>query len=176
MDPFEIASTLARTPGIVRALTAGLAAEWLHRNDGPRTWSAYDIVGHLFNADETNWLPRTRMILQHGSDRAFEPFDREAMLRWEPESIGGLLDRFQAVRAASVEELLALHLSPPDLDRRGLHPDVGEVTLGELWATWVAHDLTHIAQIAEVLARRYRHAVGPWRAFMPALDRVADAE
>jgi hypothetical protein len=176
MDPFEIASTLARTPGIVRALTAGLAAEWLHRNDGPRTWSAYDIVGHLFNADETNWLPRTRMILQHGSDRAFEPFDREAMLRWEPESIDGLLDRFQAVRAASVEELLALHLSPPDLDRRGLHPDVGEVTLGELWATWVAHDLTHIAQIAEVLARRYRHAVGPWRAFMPALDRVADAE
>jgi len=176
MDPFEIASTLARTPGTVRALTAGLPAEWVHRNDGPQTWSAYDIVGHLLNAEEANWLPRTRMILQHGAARAFEPFDREAMLLWEPDSIDGLLDRFQAVRTATVEELLALHLSPSDLDRRGLHPDVGEVTLGELWATWVAHDLTHIAQIAEVLARRYRHAVGPWRAFMPALDRVADAE
>jgi hypothetical protein len=176
MDPAEIASTLARTPGAVRALTAGLPPEWLHRNDGPGTWSAYDIVGHLLNAEETNWLPRTRMILEHGLDRAFEPFDREAMLRWEPESIDRILDRFQAVRERIVEELFALHLSPSDLDRRGLHPDVGEVTLAQLWATWVAHDLTHIAQVAEVLARRYRHDVGPWRAFMPALDRVADAE
>jgi len=176
MDPLEIASALARTPGTVRALTAGLPAEWLRRNDGPGTWSAYDVVGHLLNAEATNWQPRTRMILQHGSDRAFEPFDREAMLRWKPESINGILDRFQAAREAVVEELLALHLSPADLDRRGLHPEIGEVTLGELWATWVAHDLTHIGQIAEVLARRYRHAVGPWRVFMPALDRTADAE
>ena len=167
---------LARTPRVLDALLTDLPPEWLHRNDGAGTWSAYDILGHLRHGDATNWLPRARMILRHGAGRSFEPFDREAMLAEEREPVTVVLDRFRTARSASLDELASLDLTAADLDRRGQHPDMGEVTLGQLLATWVAHDLTHVGQVGEVLARRYREDVGPWRAFLPALDRVAAAE
>jgi uncharacterized damage-inducible protein DinB len=172
----EATSTLARTPAVLAALLDGVSADWAHRTDGPGTWSAYDIVGHLLHGEETDWLPRTRMILRHGTERPFEPFDREAMLAADPVPVEALLEQFAAARRASLAEFSSLGLGPDDLARRGLHPDLGEVTLGQLLATWVAHDLTHIAQVGEVLARRYRDDVGPWRAFLPALDRTSDAE
>ncbi len=167
---------LARTPKVLDTLLAGLPYQWLHRHDGPGTWSAYDIVGHLLHGEATNWLPRTRMILLHGTGRPFESFDRQAMLGWDREPAAALLARFQAARLASLEALSSLNLTAEDVDRRGLHPDLGEVTVGQLLATWVTHDLTHLAQVAEVLARHYRDDVGPWRAYLPALDRVAEAE
>lgn len=168
---------LARTPRVLDALLAGLPPEWLHRTDGPGTWSVYDIVGHLLHGEATNWLPRVRMIVQHGgTGRPFESFDREAMLREDREPPAVLLTRFEAARQASLDELSSLGLTSGDVGRRGLHPEFGEVTLGQLLATWVAHDLTHVAQVGEVLARRYRDDVGPWRAYLPALDRVAEAE
>jgi uncharacterized damage-inducible protein DinB len=167
---------LARTPNVLAALLAGLPDDWLHRDDGPGSWSAYDIVGHLVHADATNWLPRIRTILRHGAGRSFEPFDRYAMLDWERQAAASLLDRFRSVRAASMAELDSLQLTADDLERRGAHPEMGEVSLGQVVAAWVAHDLTHLAQVGEVLARRYRDDVGPFRAFMPALDRVAEAE
>lgn len=176
MDLAETTSMLARTPKVLETLLAGLEPEWLHRDDGPGTWSAYHIVGHLLHGDAANWLPRARMILQHSTGRPFEPFDRQAMLGWDREPAAALLARFQAARRVSLDELSSLRLTSDDLQRRGVHPDVGEVTLGQLLATWVAHDLTHLAQVGEVLARRYREDVGPWRAYLPALDRVADAE
>jgi hypothetical protein len=176
MDLPEAVSVLTRTPGVLTALLAGLPDDWLHRDDGPGTWSAYDIVGHLLHGETTNWLPRTRTIVRYGTGRAFTPFDREAMLGWEREPGDALLARFAAARAATVEELSGLALTPADLDRRGQHPQFGEVTLGQVLATWVAHDLTHLAQVSEVLARRYRADVGPYRAYLPALDRVAEAE
>jgi hypothetical protein len=172
----ESTTILARTPSIVDELLDGLPSEWLHRNDGPGTWSAYDIVGHLLHGEATDWLPRVRMILEHGTKRQFERFDREAMLGREPEPVTTRLARFRVARAASLAELASLKLTPGHLPRRGLHPEFGEVTLEQLLATWVAHDLTHVAQISEVLARRYRDAVGPWRAYLPALDRTAEAE
>jgi hypothetical protein len=116
------------------------------------------------------------MILDHGTSRPFVPFDREAMLAAPREPVTALLDRFADARADSLAQIEQLHLSSSELDRRGLHPELGEVTLGQLLATWVAHDLTHLGQIGEVLARQYRDAVGPWRAYLPALDRVAEAE
>lgn len=176
MELPEIVILLGRTPSVLEALLTDLPEEWLHRNDGPGTWSAYDIVGHLLHGEATDWVPRTRVILEHGTARPFEPFDREAMLGQEREPVTVLLNRFQAARAAGLAELSSLQLTAPDLDRRGRHPELGEVTLGQLLATWVTHDLTHLAQIGEVLARRYRTDVGPWRAFQPALDRTADAE
>jgi hypothetical protein len=176
MDLAEARSTLARTPKALDTMLAGLSPWWLHRDDGPGTWSAYDIVGHLLVGDESDWLPRIRMIRRHGTSRPFEPFDRQAMLGRDPEPGDVLLARFRAARRASLDELALLDLTPDDLDRRGLHPEFGEVTLGQLVAAWVAHDLTHLAQVGEVLARRYRQDVGPWRAYLPALDRVADAE
>lgn len=176
MDLAEGIAMLARTPKVLDTLLAGLAPEWLHRTDGPGTWSAYHIVGHLLGGDTTNFLPRARVIVRHGTGQAFEPFDREAMLGWEPEPAEDLLARFHAARQASLDDLAALGLTGADLDRRGRHPQFGEITLGQLLATWVAHDLTHLAQVGEVLARRYRDDVGPWRAYLPALDRTAEAE
>lgn len=189
---------LARTPEVLRALLSGLPEEWLHRNDGEGTWSAYDIAGHLLNGDFDNWLPRLTMIFEHGTNRTFVPFDRVAMLGWEREPVEGLLDRFAEARRASLEGLEGLldrftearraslegleglegldRLDPHGLDRKGKHPEFGEVTARQVLATWVVHDLTHLAQIGEVLARRYREDVGPYRQYLPALDRVAEAE
>ncbi len=176
MDLAVATSMLARTPDVLGRLLVDLPAEWVHRNDGPDTWSAYDIVGHLLHGEATDWVPRARMILRDGTDRPFEPFDRNAMLDAAPESGPALLARFESARRASLGELSAMDLGAADLDRRGLHPELGEVTLAQLLSTWVAHDLTHLAQVGEVLARRYRDAVGPWRAYLPALDRVSAAE
>jgi hypothetical protein len=176
MDPPEAVSILARTPNVLQTLLAGLPPECVHRNDGAGTWSAYDIVGHLKHGDATNWMPRTRMILNHGTGRPFEAFDREAMLREDREPVDALVAGFQQARQASLDELSALGLTAADMAKRGLHPDLGEVALGQLVAAWVTHDLTHLAQIGEVLARRYRTDAGPWRVYMPALDRVAEAE
>ena len=172
----ESTTILARTPSVLDELLDGLGSEWLNRNDGPGTWSTYDIVGHLLHGEATDWMPRIRMILQHGTKRPFEPFDRAAMQGQEPLPFTVLLARFRTARAAGLAEFTSLKLTPDDLQKRGLHPEFGEVTLEQLVATWVAHDLTHIAQISEVLARRYRETVGPWRAYLPALDRAAAAE
>jgi uncharacterized damage-inducible protein DinB len=176
MDLAETTRVLARTPNVLDTLLRGLPPVWLHRADGPGTWSAYDIVGHLVHAEATNWLPRVRLILAHGPDRSFDPFDREAMLTWERESAEALVERLRSARRASLEELSSLGLTADDLDRRGSHPEMGEVTLGQVLAAWMAHDLTHLAQIGEALARCYRDEVGPYRTYMPALDRVVEAE
>jgi uncharacterized damage-inducible protein DinB len=176
MDPQDAAGMLARTPAAVEAMLAGLPDGWLHRDDGPGTWSAYDILGHVLHGDETNWLPRIRMAREHGTARTFQPFDREAMLTAPREPVAGTLARFREIRRRSLDALASLELTAADLDRRGLHPEFGEVTVGQVLATWVAHDLTHLGQIGEVLARRYRAEVGPYRAYLPALDRVAQAE
>lgn len=176
MDLNEATSMLARTPRTLAALLTGVSAEWLHRNDGEGTWSAYDIVGHLIVVDADNWLPRLHMIVEHGTGKTFDLFDREAMLGWESVPVEVLLHRFDTTRAASLKRLAAFQLQPSDLQRRGRHPDLGEISAEQLLSAWVAHDLTHLAQVGEVLARRYRETVGPYRAFMPALDRVAHAE
>ncbi|HET7042612.1 MAG TPA: DinB family protein, partial [Gemmatimonadales bacterium] len=136
------------------------------------TWSAYDIVGHLIHGERTDWIARTEHILAHGAAIPFPPFDREAMFR---ESAGRpletLLAEFAGLRAASLARLDALGLGTADLARPGLHPALGPVTLRQLLATWVVHDLGHLAQIERVMAKRYREAVGPWRAYLPILDR-----
>lgn len=173
MELTDAVSMLSRTPAVLETWLAGLPPEWLHRNDGADTWSAYDIVGHLAHGDATNWLPRARMIVEHGTGKAFEPFDRVAMLRRPHQSISVLLNEFADARRSSLDDLSTMDLDPSLL---GLHPELGEVRLGQLLAAWVAHDLTHLGQIGEVLARRYREDVGPWRVYMPALDRVAEAE
>jgi uncharacterized damage-inducible protein DinB len=172
----DATAMLARTPETLTTLLVGLPEEWVHRNDGQRTWSAYDIAGHLLLADTTNWLPRIRMVLEHGADRQFPPFDREAMLGWEREPVVALLRRLRTTRSASLAQLDQFGLTDDDLRRRGAHPEFGVVSLEQLMAAWVAHDLTHVAQISEVLARRYRETVGPYRKYLPALDRVAEAE
>jgi DinB family protein len=158
---------LSRTPATLDALLRGLPDGWITAHEGSETWSPFDVIGHLAHADRTNWLVRARMILEHGEARAFDPFDRVAQLAASKgRTLASLLDEFATVRQQSIRELTALRLTEADLDRRGRHPDLGVVTLRQLLATWVAHDLDHVMQISRVLARQYSDAVGPWRAYL----------
>ena len=158
---------LSRTPPTLNALLRDLPEEWTLRNEGEKTWSPYNIVGHLIHGERTDWIPRAKRILESGESRAFDPFDRWAQ---EEESRGKslarLLDEFAALRATNVIELRKLNLQPADFERRGRHPALGMVTMSELLATWAAHDLTHLHQISRVMASQYREAVGPWSAFL----------
>jgi len=160
-------SLLTRTPAALNALLRDLPEAWTFRNESENTWSAFDIVAHLIDAERTNWIPRARMVLQSGETQAFPSFDRGGHLREsQGKSLGQLLDEFARVRAESLGELRALNLRPEDFDRRGRHPALGAVTLSELLATWAAHDLTHLHQISRVMAYQYREAVGPWSKFL----------
>ena len=161
---------LRRTPGAVQAMLSGLSEGWITGDEGPDTWSPYQVVGHLTHIDESDWIDRTRIILEHGTERVFEPVDREAgFARFGGWTLGDLLDRFAAVRTANLEVLDGL-VEAEDLGRRGIHPTFGEVTLDQLLATWVVHDLNHLGQIVKTLAKQYGEAVGPWRAFLPIID------
>jgi uncharacterized damage-inducible protein DinB len=161
---------LGRTPDALRAMLADLPGDWIDGDEGPGTWSPYQVVGHLTHIDECDWVDRTRVILEHGTSRVFAPVDREAgFTRFKDWTLGDLLDRFASVRAANLESLDAL-VNADDLARRGVHPTFGEVTLGQLLATWVAHDLNHTGQIVKTMAKQYTDAVGPWREFLPIID------
>ena len=163
---------LERTPGVVRALLAGLPADWTAPNEGPETWSAFDVVGHLIEGEETDWMVRARIIRAQGPDRRFVPFDRSRHLGANRgRSLEELLDRFAVLRTANLTELRGMRLSSDDLALTGVHPEFGSVTLGQLLATWVVHDLGHVAQIGRVMAKQYRAAVGPWEAYLPVLHR-----
>jgi len=163
---------LRRTPGTLRALLADLPESWLYGNEGPKTWSPFDVIGHLIDGEETDWIPRARIILAGGPNPVFEPFDRFRHLRLNPgKPLVDLLDRFAQLRADNVATLEGFRLSPADLEREGVHPELGPVTLRQLLATWVAHDLGHIAQVARVMAKQYGEAVGPWRVYLPVLTR-----
>jgi len=167
-NPLErTVSLLTRTPRALDALLRDLPEDWTHRNEGEGTWSASGVVAHLIHCERTDWIPRARRVLEFGETRAFEPFDREGNQREsQGKSLGQLLDEFTRLRSESLEQLRAWNLRAPDLDRRGLHPSLGTVTLSQLLATWAAHDLTHLHQISRVMAHQYREAVGPWGVYL----------
>jgi DinB superfamily len=161
---------LARTPDVLDALLRDLPDTWTHNNEGENTWSAFEVVGHLIHAERTDWMPRVRMILGSWEAREFEPFDRMGHVREiQGRSLEELLDDFARVRSDNLTDLRGLKLTEDDLDRRGLHPAFGSVTLSELLATWAAHDLTHLHQVSRVLAHQYREAVGPWGQYLGVL-------
>jgi DinB superfamily len=163
---------LERTPAALRALLAGLPSDWTDAKEGPDTWSPYDVVGHLIHGEHTDWIPRARIILAQGTSRRFEPFDRFAQFRdSEGKSLAELLDEFERLRAESLATLAGWRLTDAQLSLGGEHPTFGAVTLRQLLSTWPAHDLSHLAQISRVMAKQYRDAVGPWRAFLPVMDR-----
>ena len=169
---FEAAlPVLSRTPAVLTAMLEGLPECWTSATEGPDTWSPFDIVGHLIHGERTDWIARTEILLTHGEAQPFEPFDRFAQFEVSRgKTLPELLETFAQAREASLLRLASLGLKDEDLDRRGRHPELGTVTLGELLATWVAHDLSHIAQIARVMGRQYTAEVGPWRAYLPMLD------
>ena len=168
----DAVAVLERTPATLRAMLAGLPDGWTSCNEGPDTFSAFDIVGHLIHGERTEWMSRARIILAQGANRTFEPYDRFAQKRDSTgKSLAQLLDEFSALRANNLATLKEWSLTDAQLSLEGEHPALGTVTLHQLLATWVAHDLGHIAQIARVMAKRYREDVGPWRDVLPILDR-----
>jgi hypothetical protein len=161
---------LTRTPAALDALLRDLPDAWTLRNEGAGTWSAFDVVGHLNHGERTDWMPRAKMILKFGETRAFEPFDRWGQERESAgKSLAQLLDEFARLRSEGLAELRAMRLQKADLERGGLHPALGNVTLSQLLATWAVHDLTHLHQISRVMARQYDAAVGPWHAYLGVL-------
>lgn len=172
---FDLAANVAvltRTPATLRAWLGGLPSGWTDATEGPGTWSPFDVVGHLLHGERSDWIPRARIILAQGPDRRFEAFDREATFRESAgKSLEMLLDEFAAERARSLATLTGWQLTDAQLALTGEHPAFGAVTLRQLLATWVAHDLGHIAQIARVMAKQHREEVGPWRAYLSVVER-----
>lgn len=171
-DIKDAVTILGRTPVILEAWLPGLPEAWLMASMGGETWSAFDIVGHLIHGERTDWIPRVQTILTHGKERTFEPFDRFAQLELNRDKqLEELLGEFSHLRRTNLQQLAKWDLKPKDLEKKGLHPEFQTVTLGQLLAAWVVHDLGHLAQIARVLARQYDTAVGPWRQYLPILIR-----
>lgn len=171
---FELERTLeilTQTPGTLRSLLGGLSDAWITANEGPETWSAFDIVGHLIHGDKTDWIPRLRIILEHGEAKTFTPFDRFAQFETSKgKTLAELLDTFEALRQENLHTLEELGLQRLQLDLSGTHPELGRVTLQQLLATWAVHDLGHIFQIARVLAKAYAAQVGPWGVYLGVLS------
>jgi hypothetical protein len=158
---------LERTPAALDGLLRGLPEALTLSNEGDGTWNCYTIVGHLIHAEIDDWIPRARLILESTQLETFAPFDREGHDRHVTgKSMEELLDEFARLRKVSLTELSGLKLRPADLERRGRHPALGEVTLSEMLATWAAHDMTHLHQISRIIAHQYREAVGPWERFL----------
>jgi hypothetical protein len=163
----EAVAILTRTPRTLDDLLRGLPDGWIAANEGENTWSPFDVIGHLIHGERTDWIPRAKMILEHGDARPFDKFDRFAQFEVSKgRTLASLLDEFDTLRRRNVRELESLQLTEAQLDRRGRHPELGVVTMRQLLATWVAHDLDHVVQISRAMARQYTDEVGPWRAYL----------
>lgn len=163
---------LERTPIVIDTLLRGLSDEWTKNNEGPETWSPFDVVGHLIHGEKTDWIPRMEIILSNREDKTFEPFDMHAHFREsEGKSLEQLLDEFKTLRAQSIQRLRSEHLTERDLSKKGIHPEFGEVSLREMLATWTTHDLNHIAQISRVMSKQYQAEVGPWKKYLEILKK-----
>jgi len=166
----ECTAVLQRTPAALDVLLRGLPDDWAQATEGAGTWSPYVVVGHLIHAEKTDWIPRLRRILEHGTSRPFDPFDREAQFRDSVgKSLSHLLDEFTECRRESLARLGELNMQPAQLELKGMHPVLGEVTARQLLATWTAHDLAHLLQISRVMAKRYRQEVGPFAQFLSVM-------
>ncbi len=162
---------LSRTPSVLESLLDGLSDAWLDASEGPDTFTPRDVVGHLIHGEETDWVPRIRLILERGEEEPFTPFDRFGFREnIQGRDIDDLLRELRNLRTDNLDYVRSLSLSAADFDRRGRHPALGAVTLGQLFASWVVHDLGHVRQVVRVLARQYGEAVGPWKEYLSILE------
>jgi len=172
---FSLPSTYAvleRTPSTLRALLQDLPEQWTAPNEGPDTWSPFDVLGHLVHGERTNWVQRAEVILAQGESLRFKTFDRFAQFREsEGKSMNDLLGEFAELRANNLRIVKGWKLTETQLSLEGEHDTFGRVTLRQLLSTWTAHDLAHIGQVVRVMAKQYRDAVGPWRSFLSIMDR-----
>ena len=163
---------LDRTPSVLSGLLTNLSDDWIFSNEGESTWSPFDVVGHLIHCEKTDWIPRMKIILEHGTNKTFEPFDRFAQMRTNKDkSMNSLLHDFSQLRTQNVEVLRTSSIDKVMLNKKGRHPELGEVTLQELLAAWTSHDLGHIVQISRVMAKQLKSEVGPWIKYLTVLRK-----
>lgn len=161
---------LERTPAVLNSLLCNLSDDWILANEGADTWNAFDVVGHLIHGEKTDWIPRMEKILSDQEDKTFEPFDRFAQFEASKgKRLEELLDEFSALRRRNLEVVRTKNLTQKDFSKTGIHPVFGAVTLSQLLATWVVHDLNHLSQISRVMAKHYKYEVGPWIEFLGIL-------
>ncbi|MEK7832605.1 MAG: DinB family protein [Acidobacteriota bacterium] len=166
----DAVALLAKTPAVLRAMLDQLSPQWTSNNEGANTWSPFDMLGHLIHGERTDWIPRAKIILEFGENRAFDVFDRFAQFEdSHGKATRDLLAEFESLRQSNLTALKEMNLSEADLRKTGTHPELGLVTMEQLLATWVAHDLSHIAQVSRTMAKQYTEAVGPWRAYLSVL-------
>jgi len=161
---------LERTPASLYSLLNNVSEDWILNNEGGQSWSTYDIVGHLIHCDTDNWIPRIEIILTKSIVVQFDPLNRLAQIeKSKNKTFTDLLNEFIRVRSASIEKLRDLNISEEQLLKEAIHPELGIVNLSQLIATWVVHDLDHIAQISRVMAKQYKNEVGPWIHYLKIL-------
>lgn len=166
----ETLELLAQTPETLTALLGGLSTAWLDSREDAEAWSPYEVLAHLVHAEKVNWMPRLKVIREFGESRPFEAFDRVGFQNTqERKALSVLLDEFMTLRNQNIVQIQEAQLSDDELEKVGSHPDFGQVKLRELLATWVVHDLSHIRQITQTLARQYQTEVGPWQAYLSIL-------
>ena len=162
---------LERTPGVLEAMLRGLSDQWMYANEGEDTWSPFQVVGHLIEGERNDWIPRCQIVLSDSENKTFKPFDRHSQEEWiKGKCIEDLLETFRDHREQNIQILRSFQLNEEKLNRTGIHPAFGEVTLRQHLSTWMAHDQSHLAQIARVLAKQYRDECGPWTEYLPILN------
>ena len=155
----------------MKSLLEGLSDAWTAQNEGPETWSPYDVIGHLVHGEETDWLPRIKIILSTSENKTFDPYDRFAQFELSKgKSMLQLLDEFESLRKSNMKKLRELNLTKEQLQMQGIHPELGPVTLSQVLSAWVVHDLGHIVQISRVMAKQYKDEVGPWPQYLTVLN------
>ncbi|WP_299681936.1 DinB family protein [uncultured Dokdonia sp.] len=166
----KIIPILERTPSILKTFLENLDPDWMHQHEGENTWSPYDIIGHLIHGEKTDWIPRTKQILDSTYTDAFEPFDRFAQFEnSKGKTLEMLLEEFMVLRAENIDILKSLALTQEGLTKKGRHPELGTVTLKNLLAAWTIHDLSHINQITRVMAKDLKNDVGPWETYLTVI-------
>ena len=175
MNKFDLKKSieiLEKTPSVINSLLGGLSDSWINSKYGEDTWSSFDIVGHFIHGEKTDWIPRAKTILNYGEGKPFVPFDRFAQFTdSKNKTLKDLLDEFLNLRSQNINLLKNMNLSEQDLDKTGTHPELGKVTLRQLIATWVIHDLNHISQIVRAMAANYKEETGPWGEYLPILNK-----
>jgi len=170
-DLSDAIAILERTPEIVSIMLRNLPGNWINANEGGNSWSPFDIVGHYIHGEKTDWIPRMEIILNDETNKTFDPFDRFAQFEdSKGKNLCQLLDEFSALRKRNIKKLSSIQFSEKLLNKTAMHPQFGSVTLRQLFASWVVHDLTHIHQLSRVLAKQYESEVGPWKEYMGVLN------
>ncbi len=167
----EAIDSLRRTPEVLTSLLEGRPDIWVAINEGGETWSSFDVVGHLVHGELTDWIPRLHLVLENNMS-TFEPFDRFAQFESSKgKTLRDLLHQFTVLRETNLDQLEQLNLQEHQYDLEAVHPELGKVSLRNLLATWVVHDLSHIAQISRVMAKYYQEDVGVWKNYLGILKR-----